>query len=187
MGEDSSTKRKKEGNFYETPKWAVEALIKRESFEGIILEPCSGKGAISKVLESYGYEVVSSDKSKDKSIYGENGKDALSLCSIYDNIVTNPPYDRNELNELIQKFQLIYKRKLALLLRLSFLESEGRREFFSSFPLKVVYVFSSRVTMHPENEESPQNSGTVAYAWFVWEKGFLGKTTIQWISDKEAK
>jgi hypothetical protein len=48
MGDYSSTKRKKEDNSYETHKWAIESLIKRESFEGIILEPYSGKGAISK-------------------------------------------------------------------------------------------------------------------------------------------
>ncbi|URZ05440.1 hypothetical protein CLROS_007660 [Clostridium felsineum] len=37
MGNDPSTKRKKQGDFYETPRWAIEALLKREGFDGVIL------------------------------------------------------------------------------------------------------------------------------------------------------
>lgn len=187
MGKDSSTKRLKKGDFYETPKWALEALLKREGFEGGILEPCCGKGAISKVLEEYGYEVNSSDISEEEKIYGEKGKDALMITKTYDNIVTNPPYSRKILNKLVNHLSLLYIRKMALLLRLTFLEGEGRREFLISSPLKAIYVFSSRVTMYPENEEKPENSGTTAYAWFVWEKGYTGSTTIHWISDKEGE
>jgi len=26
-----------------------------------------------------------------------------------------------------------------------------------------------------------KNSGMIAYAWYVWEKGYCGKPTIEWI------
>lgn len=187
MGEDPSTKRKKEGDFYETPKWAIDALLRREGFEGMILEPCCGKGAISKVLEQYGYKVISSDISTGDNIYGKKGIDALSINKISDNIITNPPFNKHILNKIVEHLSSIYIKKMALLLRLTFLESEGRRELLSALPLKAVYVFSSRVTMYPENEEKPKNSGTTAYAWFVWEKGYVGRTIIDWIYEKECK
>lgn len=187
MGEDPSTKRKKQGDFYETPRWAIEALLKREGFDGVILEPCCGKGAISKVLEGYGYKVKSSDIATEDNIYGEKGIDALRIDKVSDNIITNPPYNKKILNKIVEHLSIIYVKKMALLLRLTFLESEGRREFLSSLPLKSIYVFSSRVTMYPENEEKPENSGTTAYAWFVWEKGYVGQTVIEWIYDKEFK
>lgn len=65
-------KRKKQGDFYETPRWAIEALLKREGFDGVILEPCCGKDAISKVLEVYGYKVKSSDIATEDNIYYYN-------------------------------------------------------------------------------------------------------------------
>jgi hypothetical protein len=34
-------------DFYETPAWAVKQLLARETFDGIILEPACGYGAIS--------------------------------------------------------------------------------------------------------------------------------------------
>ena len=34
--------------------------------------------------------------------------------------------------------------------------------------------------MNGEFEKYP--SGAIAYAWFVWEKGYKGKPTIDWIN-----
>ncbi|GKU24337.1 hypothetical protein CFOLD11_11630 [Clostridium folliculivorans] len=175
--------RVKPGDCYETPKWAVDCLLRREAFEGVILEPCCGQGAISKVLKDYGYGVISSDIRDSEQIDGEKGKDIFSINKVFNNIITNPPY--SNINDVIKHFSRIYNKKMALLLRLSFLESMSRYEFFTSFPLKVVYVFCARVTMYPEGEERPKNSGSVAYAWFVWDKDYIGNPMIRWIPEKE--
>ena len=45
--------------FYPTPPEATRALLSVESFQGDIWEPACGDGAISKVLEAAGYQVVS--------------------------------------------------------------------------------------------------------------------------------
>lgn len=49
-------------DFYETPPEAIHRLFKvwQPSFKKI-WEPCCGTGSISKALETYNYEVVSSD------------------------------------------------------------------------------------------------------------------------------
>jgi len=41
--------------------------------------------------------------------------------------------------------------------------------------------------MWPEEEERPKEGGCVAYAWFVWEKGYMGLPVIKWITDKDDK
>ena len=58
-------------DFYETPAWATEKALDQMIIDGIInkyddiLEPCSGAGAISNVLEAQGFEnVKSSDNIK---------------------------------------------------------------------------------------------------------------------------
>ena len=54
----ASTGKIKNG-FVETPSYVTNALLENETFEGNILEPCCGKGAISKVLKDAGYNVTS--------------------------------------------------------------------------------------------------------------------------------
>ncbi len=43
------------------------------------------------------------------------------------------------------------------------------------FPLKTVYQFSKRVSLYKDGVKM-KNSGMIAYAWYVWEKGLLRKT-----------
>jgi hypothetical protein len=62
-----------------------------EAFEGDIWEPACGDGAISKVLETAGYRVVSTDLI-DRG-YGAGGHNFLkSTKPLAKNIITNPPY-----------------------------------------------------------------------------------------------
>jgi len=171
-------------DYYQTPSWAVEKLLEHESFEGVILEPCCGAGAITKVLEDAGYEVISSDIRTDDDVYGAAGQDILktNLRDVnykFDNIITNPPYFCAK--EVIEKSLELTSKKVAMILKLTFLESSKRYEFFKNTPLKTVYVFCKRVTMKPEGIEKPRNSGTITYAWYVWEHGYIGNPQIQWI------
>lgn len=75
-------------DFVKTPKLITEALLKYEKFDGDILEPCCGDGAISEILKKQ-YKVHSSDKIDYG--YGEQ-KDLFDIFDEYDNIITNPPF-----------------------------------------------------------------------------------------------
>ena len=72
-----------------------------------------------------------------------------------------------------------------MFLKLTFLEGKARyRELFSKHPPKIIYVFSERVLCAKNGEFEKMKAGggsAVAYAWYVWEKGYQGKTTIEWI------
>ena len=152
---------------YATPVYCTQALMEREIFEGNIWECAYGSGKMLDVLSQY-------NKSYGTDIL--DGIDFLLCDSGEDNIITNPPY-KLALPFARQGLRLA-RKKLALFLRLNFLESQSRREFFLSSPLKTVYVFSKRQTLSATGVET---GGTIAYAWYVWEQGYKGKPYIEWI------
>ena len=164
-------------DFYPTPPYAVEELLKRENFTGNIWECACGTGEISEVFIKKGYEVYSTDLIKRG--YGEE-LDFLKSDYIADNIVTNPPY-RIAL-EFVLKAKKQCKQKIAMLLKTVWLESEARYTMFQEqeFRLKTVYQFSKRLTLY-KNGVKMKNSGMIAYAWYVWDKAYSGKPIIEWI------
>ncbi len=48
-------------DFYATPAWVTEALLRHVRLRGPVWEPCCGDGAMSSVLSDHGYDVVSTD------------------------------------------------------------------------------------------------------------------------------
>ena len=72
-----------------------------------------------------------------------------------------------------------------MLLRLQFLEGQARyKEIYNQTPPSRVYVFSERLQCAKNgdfNGLKASGGSAVAYAWFVWVKGFTGKTKIEWI------
>jgi len=169
-------------DFYQTPTWCVEKLLEKESFDWNVLEPASWAGAISKVLEKNWYNVRSEDIREDNWVYWTKWRNFLTyenyLCQV-NNIITNPPYFCAK--EFVEKALKTADWKVVMLLKLSFLESINRYEFFKNTPLKKVYVFCKRVNMFPEWQPQPKNSWTIAYAWYVWEKWYEWEPIIDWI------
>ena len=172
-----------EHDFYPTPRFAIEELLKREVFEGGVIWECAcGDGAISEILKENGLPVVSSDI-VDRG-YGEfrnlDFLHELPFEEITDtkHIITNPPFKLAK--PFIEKSLRIAQGKVAMLLRLAFLESENRYEMFKTTPLKKVYVFSKRLTMSARGKGA-KKGGMIPFAWFVWEHGYEGSPQIDWI------
>jgi hypothetical protein len=165
-------------DFFPTPEWATYALIDNEPFEGSIWEPACGDGAMVRVLETTGNQVDASDL-YDRG-YGQPGIDFLKASRLVDNIITNPPYNAAE--GFVQAGIAQSRRKMALLLRLAFLEGGNRqRTIFATTPPARVWVFSERITFYPAGAIR-RGSGTTAYAWFVWDKQATGTTTeLKWL------
>lgn len=176
-------------DFYQTPYWATEKVLEQMIIDGEInkydniCDPCSGGGAIVKVLKDYGFEnVCASDIQTEDYIVGEKGVDVWDIQdNEYDIILTNPPYNQMTKNSMLQEFLRISKRKVILLLNIYFLSSKQRKEMLENSELKHLYIHSDRVTMFPYGEEAPKNGGTKMFAWFVWDKNYKGKPTISWI------
>jgi hypothetical protein len=164
-------------DFFPTPAWATHALIDNEKFEGDIWEPACGDGTMSRVLETTGLPVRSTDLF-DRG-YGEAGVDFLTADATADNIITNPPYNAAE--AFVDACSWKAHRKYALLLRLAFLEGANRATtVFKYNPPSRVWVFSERITFYPAGVE-PKGSGTTAYAWFVWDRAAPTGTALKWL------
>lgn len=168
-----------ENDYYATEPKAVELLLKEEKFQHKIFEPACGEGHISEVLKAHGHCVCSSDLI-DRG-YGEV-RDFFTYKEIEKgiDIITNPPY--RYAKEFVEHALNISTdgTKIAMFLKLTFLEGKGRRDLFRNSPPKTVYVSSARLQCGKNADFS--GTSMVAYAWFVWEKGYKGDTLLKWIN-----
>lgn len=169
-----------ENDFYATPPHAVEMLLGIEEFSHKILEPCCGLGHIADVLKRHGHEVECRDL-VDRG-YGIGGMDFLE-CKDRDldcDIITNPPYCKAK--EFVEKSMDVIGEghKVAMFLKLTFLEGKGRREMFERYPPKRVWVSTSRLSCGKNGVD--WQPSVLAYMWIVFQKGFHGETTLKWFN-----
>lgn len=175
---------REENDYYATDPKALELLLDIESFSKNIWEPACGGGHLSKVLEDRGYNVFSTDL-----IYrgfGRGGVDFLSQNEEFDgDIITNPPY--KSAKEFVEHAieRVTDGHKVAMFLKLQFLEGKARRELFDKYPPKTVYVSTGRISCYKNGnmcKEQKENNNAQAFAWFIWEKPFSGDTIIKWFN-----
>ena len=166
-------------DYYATDPKAVELLLEKEKFSINLLEPSCGEGHISKLLSEHGYNVTSSDLINRG--FG-NTQDFFDYKYFNGNIITNPPY-KAALDFVKHSLEIIPDgNKVAMFLKIQFLESKSRRIFFDEFPPKKIYVASSRLICAMNGEFDKYKSSAACYAWFIWEKGYTGKPEIDWIN-----
>lgn len=168
-------------DFYSTDPIAIDFLLKHESFDRNIWECACGNGNLSKRLEKYGYKVFSSDL-VDRG-YGVGNVDFLKQKKSFNgDIITNPPYNLS--TDFVLKGLELSKRKVAMFLKVQFLEGMGRYEkLFKNNPPSKMYVFVNRVNCYPNNKSVDFRSG-VCYCWYVWDKEYMGEPRIKWIDNR---
>jgi hypothetical protein len=171
-------------DYYATHPIAAEWLIKLEHLNDSIWECACGEGHLASVFMRAGYSVKATDLI-DRG-FGESGIDFLKQTEIFDgDIVTNPPYKYAQ--EFVEHALNLVKEgnKVCMFLKLTFLESKARRSLFKKYPPRTVYVSSSRLQCAKNGkfeEYSGSGATAVAYAWYVWEKGYTGETVIKWFN-----
>lgn len=184
--------RKSTTDNYSTPKEAIHALLKEETFANVVWEPAVGEGNIATALRRFGYQPITSDirSLPDTDFQGDflsreaRRKMASSIRSpdsgneAFD-IITNPPFSKAQ--EFAEAALEVTTRKVALLLRIQFLESVKRKDFLENSRLKKVLVFSKRIVMYPEGATPGKGNGTQCFAWFIWDLAYHGKPTIGWL------
>lgn len=170
-------------DYYATDPKAVEMLLELEQFAPVIWEPACGEGHISKVLQAHGYEVISTDL-----VYRGFGDpepmDFLkeTLDGFEGDIITNPPYSVGL--EFVQRALESVRPggKVAMFLKVQFLEGQKRGAFFKDTPPRTVYISRSRLACYKNGDMSAKPESAIAYAWYVWEKGFTGDPVIKWFN-----
>lgn len=184
-----TTKERETNDYYATEPKAIELLLKLEQFSPYVWECACGEGHLSKVLEEHGYTVLSTDLI-DRG-YGKGGVDFLGVtrsdikADVPRDIITNPPYKYAK--EFVEHALGISLdgTKVAMFLKLQFLEGKARKKLFEKHPPKTIYVASSRLLCAKNGEFQKMRDGggsAVAYAWFVWEKGYRGNTIVKWFN-----
>jgi hypothetical protein len=166
-------------DFHPTPEVATRALLEREAFKGNTLEPASGNGAISRLLEAeLGiHYVYSSDLETRAWVYGKKGANFLTSRGPVDNVITNPPY--RLLNAFILHALYRARRKVAMLVNQTALFGRQRFEtVLGPFPPARVYLFARGIPYYHRGGWS--NTGGMSHAWVVWDKKAAG-TQLEWI------
>lgn len=185
MGATSFVGNREENDFYATEPKATELLLEKEVFNKDILEPCAGKGHIRDVLVSNGYNVTATDLIY-RGVDDIKQEDVFNIKEFNGDIITNPPY-KIALPILKHCLDIIPEgNKVAMFLKVLFLEGKERKKFFEENPPKVIYVASGRLNCAKNGDFDKYTSSAVAYAWFVFEKGYKGEV-LKDISSKKAR
>jgi len=161
-------------DYYATAPEAGRMLLALESFENI-LEPACGEGHLAETLNC-----AKCSDLIDRG-YGEV-KNFFSYTKWEGDIVTNPPYKiatpfiKHALNIIPDSY------KVAMFLKIQYLEGQGRRSFFQETPPRTIYVSSSRIICAKNGEFDTMQSSAVCYCWYIWVKGQYGATTVRWFN-----
>jgi hypothetical protein len=166
---------------YSTPPAAVKALLDAvDDFNSStrFWEFAAGNGPIVKVLRERGFPVIASDiVRRDFPLHFT--ADFLSLteapagCTV---AITNPPFKQGR---QFAEHALRLLPDVYFLLRLAFYETVCRTELLEHSGLRRVFVFRSRLPrMHREDWTGKRTSSSIAFAWFHWQRGYCGPTTL---------
>ena len=174
-------KKRQENDFYATPSWATETLLKAyPGIEGDILECCSGAGDITSTLRKKFDRVVTNDidSTRDTDYHFDLSTPIgwLGITEKPDWIVTNPPFCHAP-----GMVPLAYANSsvgIAMLLRLSFLEPcLNRAEFLVNHPPTQLIVLP-RISFTGDGGTDSMTCG-----WMIWDKRVL-KTSIGVVAPK---
>lgn len=152
-------------------------LILRRNNKIFITGNC-GQGHLAKVFENHGFNVKATDLVNRG--YGQGGVDFLACEDKFEgDIVTNPPYKYAE-SFVTHALHLVPEgHKVCMFLKVQFLEGKGRKELFLNNPPRRVWVSSSRLKC---GKNGVFAESMIAYAWYIWEKGYHGDTILKWFN-----
>ena len=163
-------------DFYITPRYTIDTLLNNYNLNrtGYILEPCAGNGTIIKALREFGYKnhiianeirVEEYDNLKNSGANEIYISDYLTTFFYEDitTIITNPPFSiAREFLEV--SFERYPKAEVIMLLRVGFLETKKRYDFWQKHDVNRLLVLRDRPKF------INNGSDATAYAWFVFNK-----------------
>lgn len=174
-------------DFYATDPLAGKYLLEMEELSDVIIDNSYGAGHLMKFLSESGKKIIGYDiesRFDNDLALDFHKEDWLSVREIDSNadIVFNPPYKYAK--EFVEhSIKLAGKgRKICAFLKVQFLEGKSRKEFFRKYPPKRVWISSSRILCVKNGQFKKGDSSAVAYAWFIWEKGYKGETILKWFN-----
>lgn len=174
---------------FETPEWAVQAILEKEILTQCVVDPCTGKGVLADNARHEGYSTFAIDV-HDWGYAGTHVENFLTMkpCdfdfSPYGfSVLMNPPFSLT--TQFVEKCFEIGARKIIMFQRWAFRESSKRRAFLEKYPMARQYLLCDRADCwrfdlpvnergkryDPEKNNKELSSTPSAHGWFVWERG----------------
>lgn len=163
----------REHEFYETPRWQLEALLRRIELPEYahVLEPCAGNGAIALPLQhNYPLHVWMNDlvarrmdlDSEDDATKPGTWRYITERFEGIDAVITNLPFS---LALPILEHALEFSPFVATILRRTWDEPTDERG-----PWLAAHPCSAQIVL-PRHSYRGEGSDSVTSAWFIWERG----------------
>lgn len=170
---------------FETPRWAIEAILDVELTTLNIFDPCCGLGAMAHVcdrqllsLEQMDIEDWSKHYPCDGYGFEFTKQDFLTASvdlSQY-TVLMNPPFSKA--CEFVDHARKLNARKIICFQRQAWRESAARRKWWEENPPARVWVCGARATCWRFDllgtEKTEKSGSSVSMAWYVWEKAHKG-------------
>lgn len=172
-------------DYYPTPASAVLPILPFLSPGRAVLDPACGRGELLAHFDrrtKLGIELDptrAADTRRAPGVKSVTCGDALvEGWPDADLVICNPPFSHSLefARRAVEWASSGRGRTAAILLRLSFLESEERREFHRAAPSDV-YVLANRPKFRP-NRHGKMATDSVTCAWFVWSPGGGGRWRV---------
>ena len=164
-----------EYDFYPTPIEVIHNFLDHYQLkDGTILECAAGNGNFIQAIRDKGYKniiVANEIRQEERRNLINSGADFVYhkdflVDKLPDHdiktIITNPPFSKAK--EFILRCKELYPdAEIIMLLRLAFLESRTRYEFWQKYKVNKLYILSKRPSF------ANGKTDATAYAWFVFD------------------
>jgi hypothetical protein len=170
-----------EADFYQTPYCLTQAFVDRhikaywEPNENTICDFCSGEGAIAKVLNDNGYNIIHSDIKHDEQF--PYYQDFFTISGVYGYGIMNPPF--RLFNKWVEHCFAVFERSFVLLGPTTYLQGVKRYNkryqdgIFQNqiYPLTHIYTFNRYPMLSARlRPDGLIETGMQALSWFVWTR-----------------
>ena len=176
---------------FETPRWAIEAILDVELTTQAVVDPCCGLGAIGEVCLERGLHIDESDVCNWYELMPDRFRADVDYFAVEDflsefkhsleknTVIMNPPFSLAE--EFVSRAQVLGARKIICFQRQAWRESQSRRLWWEQNSPARVWVCGSRATCwrfdlldDVEGRPGGMHNSPTSYAWYVWERGHKG-------------
>lgn len=194
MGTIKPNQKKKEdrnaNDKYITPPSVIQQFLDTAidlNKDATILEPCSSsERIIGNVLRKNGFKNIT------ENVYEPSLPETDFLTQDikpYDYIITNTPYGDKNITAFILQMKKVATKRIIALYPITIMQGIKRFENIwndRDFPLKKVMLFvRPPLLLETCRDDGKYFTGMTFYAWFVWERGYVGDPSFHHINNQK--
>jgi hypothetical protein len=171
---------REKSDHYVEPAWCSARLFQVEKFEGSIVDPACGWGTIIVEARKAGYNAAGFDLVNRGWDSSKTPFDFLHSTTMFDNIVTNPPFDIAE--QFITHAVKHARHKVAAIFPIRRLPAAS---WLQALPLARVLMLTPRPSMPSGTfiaAGGKVGGGTQDFCWLIFDHNHHGEPTIGWLA-----